>query len=225
MVQESELAEKEKAEEKRSRKISIILPDDENKKKSHLKDDVTLRNKESVTSYSIVNASSRRRSSGISVQTSSYGRRKLSTKSLGVAKERSEIESDCFARKGSSGTSPTLPGSPRSSTWSARERMGSTVLTKIPIVSYRRLEVAGKKQMLSYTDINIIRRQMRSQKEEIQRQRFRRDYKRTTSDIYRMQLDRTENLTEENELCFKAACVTYLGTSPGARRAVAAQLD
>nr|XP_009861597.1 uncharacterized protein LOC100186505 isoform X2 [Ciona intestinalis] len=174
MVQESELAEKEKAEEKRSRKISIILPDDENKKKSHLKDDVTLRNKESVTSYSIVNASSRR---------------------------------------------------PRSSTWSARERMGSTVLTKIPIVSYRRLEVAGKKQMLSYTDINIIRRQMRSQKEEIQRQRFRRDYKRTTSDIYRMQLDRTENLTEENELCFKAACVTYLGTSPGARRAVAAQLD
>ncbi|XP_078482228.1 uncharacterized protein LOC100186505 [Ciona intestinalis] len=225
MVQESEVAEKKKAEEKRGRKISIILPDDENKKKSRLKDDVTLRNRESVTSYSIVNASSRRRSSGISIQTSSYGRRKFPTKSLGVAKEQLEIESDCFARKGSTGTSPTLPGSPRSSTWSARERMGSTMLTKIPIVSYRRLEVTGRKPMLSYTDINSIRRQMRSQEEEIQRQRFSRDYKRTTSDIYRMHLDRTENLTEENEVCFKTACITYLGTSPGARRAVTAQLE
>lgn len=103
--------------------------------------------------------------------------------------------------------------------WS--EKKGSTRLTPFAKVQYRRPEIAKRKNIIHYSDVRQLRKQMDSLYSERARKKDSEDYERTTQDIRRMDIKvARERAHPMNRFLLDEACRSYFGPTRGSLRAL-----
>lgn len=95
---------------------------------------------------------------------------------------------------------------------------GSTHLPKFPVVSLETKELATKQ--LSYSDVPMLRKELKTKYSSQSKQKVDQDYKRTQQDFYRMDLDRLDHVAPNNRRHLTSTYMAYLQNTPGSRRAV-----
>lgn len=95
---------------------------------------------------------------------------------------------------------------------------GSTRLPKFPVVNLETKELATKQ--LSYSDVPMLRKELKTKYSSQSKQKVDQDYKRTQQDFYRMDLDRLDHVAPNNRRHLTSTYMAYLQNTPGSRRAV-----
>ncbi|XP_078665462.1 uncharacterized protein LOC144907919 [Branchiostoma floridae x Branchiostoma belcheri] len=96
---------------------------------------------------------------------------------------------------------------------------GSTHLPMFPKINYSKTETA-RKEIINYGEVPKLRQELKAKYGTGAEERRREDYRRTKQDFYRMELDKLKYIHPINRGHMKAACTTYLGTTPGSQRAI-----
>lgn len=97
---------------------------------------------------------------------------------------------------------------------------GSTRLPKWPVVKFQKPEI-GLQEQINWGDVPKLREQLKERYGGNADVRYKSDYTRTKQDWYRMELEELKNINEVNRGHMQLTCHTYLGTSPGSKKAVA----
>ncbi|XP_078584331.1 uncharacterized protein LOC144866666 [Branchiostoma floridae x Branchiostoma japonicum] len=98
-------------------------------------------------------------------------------------------------------------------------KAGSTHLPMFPKINYSKTETA-RKEIINYGEVPKLRQELKEKYGSGAEERRREDYRRTKQDFYRMELDKLKYIHPINRGHMKAACTTYLGTTPGSQRAI-----
>ncbi|XP_076812717.1 uncharacterized protein LOC143459438 [Clavelina lepadiformis] len=99
-------------------------------------------------------------------------------------------------------------------------REGSTRLPPFPVVHIVKSKV-GKNPKLSFNEVPELRKEMKDRLFKIdRREKFHHDFKRTSQDFWRMELDRLNKIGEDNRRHMSAAIRVYLGQTHGSCKAI-----
>ncbi|XP_066269168.1 neurofilament heavy polypeptide-like [Branchiostoma lanceolatum] len=98
-------------------------------------------------------------------------------------------------------------------------KAGSTHLPMFPKINYSKTET-GRKEIINYGEVPKLRQELKEKYGSGATERRKEDYRRTKQDFYRMELDKLKYIHPINRGHMKAACTTYLGTTPGSQRAI-----
>lgn len=95
---------------------------------------------------------------------------------------------------------------------------GSTRLPKFPAVRVQTDQLNNKP--LYYSDVPMLRSELRKKYSSCASDKVKEDYKRTKADFFRMELDRMEAYHPSNRPHMRSAYFAYLQNTPGSRQAV-----
>ncbi|XP_077990151.1 uncharacterized protein LOC144444562 isoform X2 [Glandiceps talaboti] len=98
------------------------------------------------------------------------------------------------------------------------KKEGSTRLPKWPVVKMDNPDMANKE--MDWSDVPKLREELRTKYSGNATERKKNDYTRTKQDWYRMELSELKKIHPVNRAHMKVTCTAYLGTSPGAKKAV-----
>lgn len=116
--------------------------------------------------------------------------------------------------------SPQSQNRPRDSEADSKRppKEGSTLLPKFPAVSVNCNELS--KRTFFYNDVPALREQLRDKCSNSSKKKHDDDYTRTRADIFRMELDRFDQLKPKSRPLMRKCYFAYLQNTEGSKRAI-----